>query len=87
MNSAAMDEHLDHVGSREIRSLVAEPAQPGGPEVVIVPGLGAPGYLTRLTRAVADLGARCTLLDLPGFGARRRQWPASPTPRRGGWTR
>jgi pimeloyl-ACP methyl ester carboxylesterase len=36
--------------------------------VVMLPGLGLPAYATPTVRAVADRGASCVLLDLPGFG-------------------
>src|SRR5438270_12426229 len=73
-----MDERVDVIDGRELRSLVAAPARLTAPDVVIVPGLGALGYLTRLAGALAALGARCTLLDLPGFGS-RRALAAAPT--------
>ena len=41
----------------------------GPPELVVVPGLGALGYLVPLVRACAPW-ARVHLLDLPGFGTR-----------------
>nr|WP_231134971.1 alpha/beta hydrolase [Motilibacter deserti] len=46
--------------------------------VVLLPGLGALGYLLPTVRAVASLGGRCVLLDLPGFGSRRPR-PCPPT--------
>lgn len=41
----------------------------GTPELVLVPGLGALGYLVPLARACAAW-SRVSLLDLPGFGHR-----------------
>lgn len=58
-------------GARRLRLLEAGRGD-GLPHVVLLPGLGALGYLLPTVRAVAALGARCTLLDLPGFGAVRR---------------
>jgi pimeloyl-ACP methyl ester carboxylesterase len=49
------------------RTIDAGPAD-GAPHVVIVPGLGLPAYLLPLVRALAAAGARCSLLDVPGFG-------------------
>jgi pimeloyl-ACP methyl ester carboxylesterase len=54
------------VAGRPVRSLVAGT---GSPELVIVPGLGALGYLVPLVRACAGW-TQVQLLDLPGFGAR-----------------
>ncbi|MFC6088005.1 alpha/beta fold hydrolase [Saccharothrix lopnurensis] len=53
-----------------VRSLEAGSGREDGPVVVLVPGLGALGYLTD---APAGCGgwARSFLLDLPGFGHRR----------------
>jgi pimeloyl-ACP methyl ester carboxylesterase len=49
----------------------------GVPELVLVPGLGAVGYLLPLVRACAAW-TRVHLLDLPGFGdARTARCPAS----------
>jgi pimeloyl-ACP methyl ester carboxylesterase len=45
---------------------------------VLVPGLGALGYLLPTMRALAARGVRCTLLDLPGFGTSRAR-PGAPT--------
>src|SRR4051794_41914923 len=55
---------------RPVRSLVSGSVRPGVPEVVLVPGLGAPGYLLRLLHACGGW-TRCRLLDLPGFGSPR----------------
>jgi pimeloyl-ACP methyl ester carboxylesterase len=58
------------VDGRPVRSLVAGATTgAGSPELVIVPGLGALGYLVPLVRACATW-TRVHLLDLPGFGAR-----------------
>ena len=56
----------DLVDGRPVRSLVTGT---GSQELVVVPGLGALGYLLPLVRACASW-ARVHLLDLPGFGAR-----------------
>lgn len=45
--------------------------------VVVVPGLGAVGYLHRFAAAVRARGARCTVLDLPGL--RRGSLVCDPT--------
>ncbi|KQX66290.1 alpha/beta fold hydrolase [Angustibacter sp. Root456] len=45
--------------------------------VVVVPGLGAVGYLQRFAAAVRARGARCTVLDLPGL--RQRPLVCEPT--------
>lgn len=54
-------------GTRPVRSLVTGRAVDGMPELVVVPGLGALGYLLPLVRA-CGAWTRVTLLDLPGFG-------------------
>ena len=54
------------VDGRPVRSLTAGA---GGPAVVLVPGLGAVGYLLPMVRACAQW-TTVHLLDLPGFGAR-----------------
>ncbi len=54
------------VDGRPVRSLVTGA---GAPELVVVPGLGALGYLVPLVHACARW-ATVHLLDLPGFGAR-----------------
>lgn len=59
----------DRIGSRTVRSLVVAPPEKALAHVVIVPGLGALGYLLPTISAVAARRARCTLLDLPGFGS------------------
>lgn len=62
-----------------MRSIVAGPSDPGpahpgpvdpGARVVLIPGLGAVGYLVDLLNATAGV-APTTLLDLPGLGHRR----------------
>ena len=61
-----LDVRWDLAGDRPVRSLVTgRPA--AGPQLVLVPGLGALGYLVPLVRACAGW-TRVTLLDLPGFG-------------------
>jgi pimeloyl-ACP methyl ester carboxylesterase len=47
------------------------------PELVFLPGLGAPGYLVPLLRAVAGW-TRATVLELPGW-RRGRAWSCPPT--------
>ena len=54
---------------RPVRSLVAGTAREGVPELVVVPGLGALGYLVPLVTACAAW-TRVHLVDLPGFGHR-----------------
>ena len=61
-----MQWHL--VDGRPVRSLVAEEAT-GAQQLVVVPGLGALGYLVPLVRACASW-TTVVLLDLPGFGSR-----------------
>jgi pimeloyl-ACP methyl ester carboxylesterase len=53
-----------------VRSLVLGDARPGIPELVVVPGLGALGYLLPAVRRCAAR-TRVHLLDLPGFGSPR----------------
>lgn len=55
------------LGDRAVRSLVAGTERPGVPELVVVPGLGALGYLLPAVRACAAW-TRVRLLDVPGFG-------------------
>jgi pimeloyl-ACP methyl ester carboxylesterase len=67
-------------GTRDgVRCLRAGP--PAGvhrPHVVVVPGMGALGYLVPLLRELGRREVTATLLDLPGFGStRRRQSGAS----------
>lgn len=66
-------ERLDQVGAATVRTLVTAAVLPSlsSPHVVVVPGLGALGYLTRLLEHLSELGASSTLLDLPGFGSSR----------------
>ncbi|WP_199441991.1 alpha/beta fold hydrolase [Umezawaea beigongshangensis] len=63
------------VGGLPVRSLVAGRRRAPEPEVVVVPGLGALGYLLD---TVAGCGARTRshLLDVPGFGHRGPRAPA-----------
>ena len=72
-----MSERFDPVGDVIVRSLVAGPEH-AGVHVILLPGLGALGYLLPTVRALAVRGARCTLLDLPGFGSSRAR-PAPAT--------
>ena len=62
------EEWLSSAG-RPVRSLVAGTPVPRLPRVVIVPGLGAPGYLLDLLHA-CGAWTQAWLLDLPGFGSR-----------------
>jgi pimeloyl-ACP methyl ester carboxylesterase len=55
--------------TRLVRSLVVGTPRPGVPELVVVPGLGALGYLLPTVRACAAW-TRVHLLDVPGFGHR-----------------
>jgi pimeloyl-ACP methyl ester carboxylesterase len=55
--------------TRLVRSLVAGTPRAGVPELVVVPGLGALGYLLPTVRACAAW-TRVHLLDVPGFGHR-----------------
>ena len=66
MTARLHETRWDVVDGTRIRSLVAGARRPGVPDVVLVPGLGAPGYLLD---AVAGIGSwtRCVVLDLPGF--------------------
>ncbi|MCK2213403.1 alpha/beta fold hydrolase [Actinomadura sp. ATCC 31491] len=68
---ARIAERWHDVAGRRVRSL--EAGGPGGgeaPVVVVVPGLGALGYLLD-TLAGCAAWARAYLLDVPGFGHRR----------------
>jgi pimeloyl-ACP methyl ester carboxylesterase len=56
------------VRGRPVRSLVSGQVVPGVPEVVLVPGLGAVGYMLDLLHA-CGAWTRASLLDLPGFGS------------------
>src|SRR4051794_11287006 len=71
------DDQQCHRGMREefsrgVRSLTTDPAGGGlrTPPVVVLPGMGALGYLMPAVHALAGEGLRATLLDLPGFGRR-----------------
>jgi pimeloyl-ACP methyl ester carboxylesterase len=59
-----------HVAGRPVRSLVLGVPQRDRPQMVLVPGLGALGYLLPVVRACATW-TRVHLLDVPGFGDRR----------------
>jgi pimeloyl-ACP methyl ester carboxylesterase len=52
---------------RPVRALVAGTARREFPDVVLLPGLGAVGYLLDVLHATAAW-TRVSLLDLPGFG-------------------
>lgn len=56
-------------GGRPVRSVSAGPARDGRSDLVLVPGLGALGYLAPLVRA-CSARTRIQLLDVPGFGHR-----------------
>jgi pimeloyl-ACP methyl ester carboxylesterase len=58
------------VDKRPVRSLSAGELQ-DLPEVVVLPGLGAPGYLVPWVQRIA-CWTKATILDLPGW---RRGWP------------
>lgn len=58
----------DRVGDRPVRRLVLGEARPGVPELVLVPGLGALGYLLPTARRCAAT-TRVHVLDLPGYGS------------------
>jgi pimeloyl-ACP methyl ester carboxylesterase len=58
-----------HLPGRPVRTLQAGTARAGSPDVVVVPGLGALGYLLPTVRA-CSAWARVHLLDVPGFGHR-----------------
>ncbi|SER72495.1 Pimeloyl-ACP methyl ester carboxylesterase [Lentzea xinjiangensis] len=62
-------ERWDEVSGRPVRSVEAGWERTQGPLVVIVPGLGALGYLVDTVDACAGW-ARTVLLDVPGFGHR-----------------
>lgn len=57
------------VAGRRVRSVVVGTPRRGVPELVLVPGLGALGYLQPTVRACAAW-TRVHLLDVPGFGHR-----------------
>jgi pimeloyl-ACP methyl ester carboxylesterase len=62
---AGFDTTVDAVDERPVRSL-SRGVRHGLPEVVLVPGLGAPGYLAPFARAVSGW-TRVTVVDLPGW--------------------
>lgn len=64
-----LTERWDDVVGRRVRSLAAGGQHPPERPVVLVPGLGALGYL-RDTLAGCGAWARSFLLDVPGFGHR-----------------
>jgi len=67
----------DQVDGRPVRTLSTGAAS-DLPEVVMVPGLGAPGYLVRLAR-LGGAWTRVTLLDLPGWRRGHRPPCCPPT--------
>ncbi|GAA6524212.1 alpha/beta fold hydrolase [Intrasporangium sp. DVR] len=67
------DERQTLVGPRGVRSLHhlprgGEPAADGA-LVVVLPGLGLPGYTLPTADAIAARGIECAVLDVPGFGS------------------
>jgi len=74
-------ERLTLVGRRPVRSLhhfpllVVQAPEPA--LVVLVPGLGLPGYTLPTAQAIAARGVECAVLDVPGFGS-PRPWSARP---------
>ena len=60
---------------------IAHPFGEGGdlPEIVLIPGLGIRGYLRPLVRMVATW-TRITMLDLPGWSVRHRQFCRARVP-------
>jgi pimeloyl-ACP methyl ester carboxylesterase len=64
------DEVWTTAAGRPVRALVSGSVRPGVPEVVLLPGLGAPGYVVDLLHA-CGAWTRARLLDLPGFGSPR----------------
>jgi pimeloyl-ACP methyl ester carboxylesterase len=60
---------VTEVDGRPVRSLTVG-TQLGLPEVVLVPGLGAPGYLVPWARELASW-TQASILDLPGWRAGR----------------
>jgi pimeloyl-ACP methyl ester carboxylesterase len=67
---AGLREHWQDVAGRPVRSLRCGELRDGVPELVLVAGLGALGYVLPTVRACASW-TRVTLLDLPGFGSPR----------------
>jgi pimeloyl-ACP methyl ester carboxylesterase len=80
-----LTERITAVGVPRVRSLVAAPpagsrGPDGGPDrglVVILPGLGLPGYTLPTASAIAASGVECAVLDLPGYGSSQ---PATSDP-------
>ncbi|CAM4063376.1 alpha/beta fold hydrolase [Kibdelosporangium persicum] len=60
----------DDVGGRKVRSLTASNGDGTAPPVVLVPGLGALGYLID-TMLGCSVSGPAFLVDVPGFGHRR----------------
>ena len=60
----------DRLAHRPLHRLQVGAVRDGTPEIVLVPGLGALGYLRPLIRACAAW-TRVHLLDVPGFGHAR----------------
>ncbi|MEV0196540.1 alpha/beta hydrolase [Nonomuraea sp. NPDC050691] len=71
-----VDERWDGAGGPRVRSLETGRENPDRRTVVLVPGLGALGYLFD-TLAGCGPWARSFLLDVPGFG-RRAPWSCAP---------
>ncbi len=71
-------EDWTRIGERQVRSF-STGRQQALPEIVLVPGLGAPGYLYPWMRELS-LWTRATVLDLPGWrGGRGRSSPSTVT--------
>ena len=67
---AVLAEQWHQVAGRPVRSLEAGQPAAGVPELVLLPGLGALGYLLPTALACSSW-TRVRLLDLPGFGSMR----------------
>ena len=66
----------DDVAGRRVRSLRAGRSDAGEPPVVLIPGLGALGYLIDTLHG-CSAWTRAALLDVPGFGHHRPR-PCAP---------
>ena len=68
--AAVLQERWYEAAGRPVRALECGWPRPDVPELVVLPGLGALGYLLPTVRACAAW-TRVRLLDLPGFGSWR----------------
>lgn len=68
--TGGLEQRWTDVAGRPVRSLVAGVPRDGVPQLVVLPGLGALGYLLPFVRACGGW-TRVHLLDVPGFGHRR----------------